>query len=67
MIALVKNSSIAEFFGAAEATKVFDDLSRRNPDALYPLFIGIALGYVILTLAIAGIFRFLESRLAVVR
>lgn len=67
LIALVKNSSIAEFFGAAEATKVFDDLSRRNPEALYALFAGIALGYVILTLAIAGVFRFLESRLAVVR
>jgi len=67
LIALVKNSSIAEFFGTAEATKVFDDLSRRNPEALYWLFFGIALGYVILTLLIAGLFRFLESRLAVVR
>jgi glutamate transport system permease protein len=67
LIALVKNSSIAEFFGTPEATKVFDDLTRRFPEALYALFGGIALGYVILTLTLAGFFRFLESRLAVAR
>lgn len=67
LIALVKNSAIAEFFGSSEATKVFDDLSRRNPEALYALFIGVALGYVILTLAIAGLFRLLEARLVVLR
>jgi glutamate transport system permease protein len=66
-IALTKNSAIAEFFGVAEATKVFDDLSRDNPDALYPLFIGVAVGYVIITLAIAGAFRALEARLVVLR
>jgi glutamate transport system permease protein len=67
LIALVKNSAIAEFFGNAEATKVFDDLSRDNPQALYPLFAGVALGYVILTLAVAGLFRLLEARLVVLR
>lgn len=66
-IALTKNSAIAEFFGTAEATKVFDDLTRDNPDALYALFIGVAAGYVILTLGIAAAFRFAESRLVVLR
>jgi glutamate transport system permease protein len=67
LIALVKNSAIAEFFAVAEATKVFDDLARDNPQDLYWLFFGVALGYVILVLAISGIFRFLEARLVVLR
>jgi glutamate transport system permease protein len=67
LIALTKNSAIAEFFGSSEATKVFDDLSRDNPDALYWLFFGVAFGYVVLTLAIAGVFRLLEARLKVLR
>lgn len=67
LIALLKNSAIAEFFAVAEATKVFDDLVRDNPQELYWLFFGVALGYVILVLAISGVFRFLESRLVVLR
>ncbi|HEY6749367.1 MAG TPA: amino acid ABC transporter permease [Mycobacteriales bacterium] len=67
LIALVKNSAIAEFFAVAEATKVFDDLVRDNPQELYWLFFGVALGYVIIVLAISGIFRLLESRLVVLR
>ena len=67
LIALVKNSAIAEFFAVPEATKVFDDLVRDNPQELYWLFFGVALGYVILVLIISGIFRILESRLVVLR
>jgi glutamate transport system permease protein len=67
LIALVKNSAIAEFFAVPEATKVFDDLARDNPQELYWLFFGVALGYVILVLAISGVFRILESRLVVLR
>jgi glutamate transport system permease protein len=67
LIALLKNSAIAEFFAVAEATKVFDDLVRDNPQELYWLFFGVALGYVILVLIISGIFRILESRLVVLR
>ena len=66
-IALVKNSAIAEFFAVAEATKVFDDLVRDNPQELYWLFAGVAGGYVILVLLISAFFRFLESRLVVLR
>jgi glutamate transport system permease protein len=66
-IALVKNSAIAEFFAVPEATKVFDDLVRDNPQELYWLFAGVALGYVILVLAISAVFRLLESKLVVLR
>jgi glutamate transport system permease protein len=66
-IALLKNSAIAEFFAVAEATKVFDDLARDNPQELYWLFAGVAAGYVILVLLISAVFRVLESRLVVLR
>lgn len=66
-IALVKNSAIAEFFAVPEATKVFDDLVRDNPQALYWMFAGVAAGYVILVLAISAVFRVLETRLVVLR
>jgi glutamate transport system permease protein len=66
-IALVKNSAIAEFFAVPEATKVFDDLVRDNPEALYWLFAGVAGGYVVLVLAISGVFTLLERRLVVLR
>lgn len=66
-IALLKNSAIAEFFAVAEATKVFDDLVRDNPQALYWVFAGVALGYVILVLLISAVFRVLEKRLVVLR
>lgn len=66
-IALVKNSAIAEFFAVAEATKIFDDLVRDNPQDLYWLFAGVAAGYVILVLIISAFFRFLETRLVVLR
>ena len=66
-IALVKNSAIAEFFAVPEATKVFDDLVRDNPQALYWMFAGVAAGYVILVLTISAVFRVLEARLVVLR
>jgi glutamate transport system permease protein len=66
-IALVKNSAIAEFFAVPEATKVFDDIVRDNPQSLYWMFAGVAAGYMILVLAISAAFRVLETRLAVLR
>src|SRR5882757_588616 len=67
LIALTRNSSVAEAFGTKEATYVLDSLGRDNASALYWIFGGIALGYIIICLAIAGGFRLLERRLAVGR
>jgi glutamate transport system permease protein len=66
-IAMVKNTAIAEFFGVAEATKVFDDLSRDDPALLYVGFAAVAAGYVVITLGLSGTFHVLERRLAVSR
>ncbi len=67
MIALARNTSIAEAFGNREATYQLDSLARDFPSALYWLFAGIALGYIVICLAIAGGFRLLERQLAVAR
>ena len=67
LIALTRNTSVAEAFGTREATYVLDSLGRDHASALYWIFAGIALGYIILSLAIAGGFRLLERQLAVIR
>jgi len=67
MIALAKNTSVASAFGVVEATKELSDLIRDRPDQLYVVFFGIAAGYVLITLSIAGIAKILETRLVVVR
>jgi len=66
-IAMIKNSAIAEFFGVAEATKVFDDLARDDPSRLYAGFLAVAAGYVVVTLAVSGVFHLFERKLAVSR
>ncbi len=67
LIALTKNTSIAAAFASAEATAVFEDLVRDNPDIIYALFFGVALGYVVIVLAISAVFRLVERRVVVLR
>ncbi len=67
LIALTKNTAIAEAFGVTEATYQLDSLVRDHPDALYALFFGIAAGYILIVFAISGVAHVLERRLVVVR
>jgi glutamate transport system permease protein len=67
LIALTKNTAIAEAFGITEATYQLDSLVRDFPTALYPLFFGIAGGYVLIVFAISGAAQVLERRLVVLR
>lgn len=67
LTALVKNTSVAAGFGLVEATGTMQNLLRDNPQALYWVFSGIALGYVVIVFVIAGTGRYLESRLATTR
>jgi glutamate transport system permease protein len=67
MIALLRNTSVAEAFGTKEATFALDSLGNRHTSALIWLFIGIAIGYIVLSLVIAGAFRLLERKLEVAR
>jgi glutamate transport system permease protein len=67
LIALTKNTAVAEVFGVLDAAYVLHNLIRDHPTALYPLFFGVAAGYIAITLTIAGLGRLVERRLAVLR
>ncbi len=67
LIALTKNTAIAAAFAVVEATAKFDDLVRDNPNAIYALFFGVALGYVLIVLAISMALRIVERRVVVLR
>jgi glutamate transport system permease protein len=67
LIALAKNTAVAEAFGVVEATYFIDYINTKHPSALVPAFIGISLGYVLIVFVISGITALLERRLAVVR
>jgi glutamate transport system permease protein len=62
LIALLKNTAIAEAFGLTEATGVLDGLVHDHADAILPIFLTIAAGYVLLTLTISGLARLVERR-----
>ncbi|HEX6446370.1 MAG TPA: amino acid ABC transporter permease [Streptosporangiales bacterium] len=66
-IALAKNTAIAEAFGVLEGTYQFAFLVNRHASALWPLFFGTALGYILIVFVIAGIAALLERKLAVAR
>jgi glutamate transport system permease protein len=67
LIALTKNSAIAEAFGVIEATGTFDNLIRDYPGSFWPLFLGIAFGYVLIVLVISAVLRVVERRVVVLR
>ena len=65
LIAMTKNSSVASGVGVAEATFQMRKLVNDNPLDLYTLFIGFALGYMLIVAVISGVATVLERRLAV--
>jgi glutamate transport system permease protein len=67
LIALTKNSAIAEAFGVIEATGTFDNLVRDYPGSFWPLFLGTAFGYVVIVLVISAVLRVVERRVVVLR
>src|SRR5439155_13182647 len=62
LIALVKNTAVAEAFGLAEASGVMDRLVNEHADALVPIVVTVAAGYVLITLALSAVFRFIEGQ-----
>jgi glutamate transport system permease protein len=65
LIALVKNSAIAEAFGVLEATGTMDNLITEHADALVPVIVVVAAGYVAVTLSVSAFAKVLERRVAV--
>jgi glutamate transport system permease protein len=66
-IALAKNTSIAAQFGNAEATRVMRGLLNNHADDAIVIFVGVALGYVLIVEAISAGSHLLERRWAVSR
>lgn len=66
-IALVKNTSVLATVGVAEAAYVMKKLGTQFTSDLYWIFVGFALGYVILVLIISGTANTIDRKLAVSR
>jgi glutamate transport system permease protein len=67
LIALVRNTAVAEAFGVPEAGYVMSGLLRDHAAELYWIFFGIAAGYMVIVFTITGCSALLERRLAVLR
>jgi glutamate transport system permease protein len=66
-IALTKNTSVVAIVGVTEAAFVMKKLGNQFTSDIYFIFIGVALGYVIIVLLMSGIAAILERRLGVSR
>ncbi|MFC7329587.1 amino acid ABC transporter permease [Marinactinospora rubrisoli] len=66
-IALIKNTTIASLIGVAEAAASMRTLIEFNGNAVIPIFLGFALGFMVLTLPTGFFFGWLSKRLAVAR
>jgi len=66
-IALTKNTSLASGFGITDAAARMDGLLNNNATARVPIFLGIALGYVIIVEVISMTAAVLERRWRVER
>ncbi|MEH6378228.1 amino acid ABC transporter permease [Streptomyces sp. KLMMK] len=67
MIALTKNTAIASGFNVTQLGSVQKSLNADTGYNIYVIFLWIAVCYIIITLAVSGLFRLLENRLAVAR
>lgn len=65
-IALTKNSSLASLISVLELTEVADRLNTATARPI-PVFIGAAVGYLMLTLPSGWVFGFIERRVAIRR
>ena len=62
LIALTKNTSLCSIFGMFEATAAMKGLFNDNASARIPIFIGIALGYIIIVEVISAAAALIERR-----
>jgi glutamate transport system permease protein len=62
MIALTKNTSLCSIFGMAEGTAIAKALLNDNPSQLWWIFLGIALGYIVIVEAISAVASMFERR-----
>jgi glutamate transport system permease protein len=66
-IALAKNTSVLATVGVAEAAFVMKKLGNQFTTDIYGIFIGFALGYVVIVLTLSAVSNVIERKLAVSR
>jgi glutamate transport system permease protein len=66
-IALAKNTSVAAIFGVPEAAYQMRRLSNKFTSDIWYIFIGIAVGYILIVLTISVISSLIERKVAVAR
>ena len=62
MIALTKNTSLCSIFGIAEGTAAMKALLNDNPSQLWWIFLGVAIGYIVIVEMISFGAAMLERR-----
>lgn len=62
LIALTKNTSLCSIFGMTEGTAVMKALLNDHPGDLWSIFLGIAIGYIIIVELISAAAGYLERR-----
>jgi glutamate transport system permease protein len=67
LIALTKNTTVATAIGVAEISGLMKEMIEFNADLLLPIFLLVALGFVVLTLPMGLVTTHLSTRLAVKR
>ena len=67
LIALTKNATIAGTIGVAETATLMKDLINDNGDQTIAIFLGFAVGFLVLTLPTGYFFGWLARRAAVLR
>jgi glutamate transport system permease protein len=67
LIALTKNTTVATAIGVAEISGLMKQMIEFRSDLIVPIFLIVALGFVILTLPIGLLTTYLSNRLAVRR
>jgi glutamate transport system permease protein len=68
IIAMIKNSALAGFFGVSgDLSQVGQDLVVAKGEAVIPVFVGVSIGFLILTMPLGLMLDRLERRRAVAR
>ncbi len=68
IIAMIKNSALAGFFGVVgDLSQTANQLTSANGEPLIPVFIGISIGYLIMTVPLGLLLDRIEKRQATVR
>jgi glutamate transport system permease protein len=67
LIALTKNTTVATAIGVAEISGLMKEMQEFRPDLILPIFLIVAIGFIVLTLPVGLLTSRLSGRLSVKR